>query len=483
MPKQLASHTTGGAAIAAGLSVQWLLHAVSATVPFPLFGAGAWVIRHSPGSLATFAIESAGKDAKPGLALGLAVLLVAAGAAIGAGVVRTPALLVVASLVAGVIDPVGASARGLVLAVAGGGLAALVVVVGTEVAFETATPAERRREFIGLAGSMAACALIFGITARRSTPRAEAELVLPAKRFNAEPDPAFPEVPGLSSQITSPEDHYVVDINFEAPVVSAKDWRLEVEAKGKKTALGLEKILALPSEELPVFLECVSNTIGGALASNGLWACVALGDVVSASGLAENYATVLAHAVDGYSAAIPAEHLGEVRLAYAMSGEAIPRRHGFPVRLLWPGRYGMLSVKWLTRLELLDKRAEGYWAERGWDREGLLETGSRIDVPARSADVKSMLTVAGVAWARGGISSVEVSVDEEETWMQATLEEPLNDLSWRRWQTEVELPAGRSTISARATDGSGRPQEAESNAPHPGGATGIHRVIVEAKYS
>ena len=479
MHNRLSSHVTGGAAIAFGMAVQWLLHALSSTVPFPLYGAGNWVIRNSPGSLATFAIESAGKEAKPSLAIVLGLVLVACGAAIGAHRLRTPALMAAASLVAGLLDPIVSADVGLLLAICGGTAAALVIVLARASISETPNEIGGRRHFLGLAGGLAACALVFGITARRHEPKADVTLVLPATRFKAGVDPTFPEVAGLSSAITLPADHYVVDINFEAPVVSAKDWRLKVDGGKEAASLTLGQIVALPTEELPVFLECVSNTVGGALVSNGLWACVSLADVVAASGVKTDFATVMAHAVDGYSAAIPAEHLDEVLLAYAMSGEAIPRRHGFPVRLLWPGRYGMLSVKWLTRLELLQKPAEGYWAERGWDREGFLNTGSRIDVPERSAEVASELTVAGVAWARNGVGTVEVSVDDEQTWTTTQIEAPLNEISWHRWQTNVSLPPGRSTLAVRATDTSGARQETESVSPHPGGATGIHRVIVE----
>ncbi len=483
MQNRFARHLLGGAAISCGLGLQWWLHAISSTVPFPLYGAGNWVIRHSPGSLATFAIESAGKDAKPWLAITLAALLIAIGAICGAHRIWTPMLLAGASLVAGILDPVRSADSGLLLSLCGGALAALLIVVVTEQVTETSNPLVGRRRFLALAGSVAAGALIVGITVRRREPATSAALILPAKRFVPTVDPTFPAVAGLSTAITSPADHYVVDINFEAPVVSAKGWQLKVVGADRSVSLTLEQILALPSQELPVFLECVSNTVGGALASNGLWACVALTDVVTAAGLTGDFATVVARAVDGYSAAIPAEHLDEVLLAYAMSGEAIPRRHGFPVRLLWPGRYGMLSVKWLTGLELTKEPAEGYWAERGWDREGFLKIGSRIDVPQRAADVFTEVTVAGVAWSRDGVAAVEVSVDDEQTWVNAQIEAPLNQISWRRWQTSVELPPGRSTLAVRATDSSGTLQEEESVAPHPGGATGIHRVIVENKRS
>jgi hypothetical protein len=93
--------------------------------------------------------------------------------------------------------------------------------------------------------------------------------------------------------------------------------------------------------------------------------------------------------------------------------------------------------------------------------------------------VDGELVIAGVAWSRDGLSAVDVSADDEATWVAAQIEAPLNELSWRRWQTTVSLPAGRTTLAVRATDGNGTLQEAKSNAPHPGGATGIHRVIVE----
>ncbi|MEO8541837.1 MAG: molybdopterin-dependent oxidoreductase [bacterium] len=468
----------GAAAVICALAAQWLLHRVNVAVPFPPYSAGNWLIRHTPGSIATRSIDSLGKEAKPALAATVAIGLLVVGAAIGHRR-WTPAFVALATISAALLDPIDTGFGAVALAASAGALAAVLPFAVNALSPRSAGVRSGRREFLGL---VAGSALLVAISASRvgwgsSRPRSafQSDRLQP---FVRRIDPSFKEVEGLSAAITSPADHYVVDINFEPPIVDDETWALAIDATGTAaTRLSLQEILTLAATEQPVFLECVSNYVGGPLASNGLWSCIPLADVLGMSGRSANgHRTILAHAFDGYSAAIPSEHVDEVVLAFAMSGETIPRRHGFPVRLLWPGRYGMLSVKWLTRLELIDEPADGFWAARGWDRDGLLKTGSRIDTPERAAHVSVPLTIAGVAWGQRGISRVEVSTDDEASWQEAQVEEAISELSWRRWQTSIDVPEGKVQLAVRAFDGDGELQPTGSQPPHPSGASGIHHV-------
>ena len=74
-------------------------------------------------------------------------------------------------------------------------------------------------------------------------------------------------------------------------------------------------------------------------------------------------------------------------VAYLMNGEPLTDGHGFPARIIVPGLYGMENVKWLTKIEPVPSSFRGYWQQRGWADTAIIQTMSRIDVPARNADI------------------------------------------------------------------------------------------------
>jgi hypothetical protein len=100
-----------------------------------------------------------------------------------------------------------------------------------------------------------------------------------------------------------------------------------------------------------------------------------------------------------------------------MNGEPLTPEHGFPVRLLVPGIYGMKDVKWITRIEAVDTDIKGYWQRRGWDDRAEYKTMSRIDAP--DSRVNGETTIAGMAFAGDrGVSKIEVSTDGGASWEQ-----------------------------------------------------------------
>jgi hypothetical protein len=158
----------------------------------------------------------------------------------------------------------------------------------------------------------------------------------------------------------------------------------------------------------------------------------------------------------------------------------LPRAHGFPARILVPGYYGMKQPKWLGSITVVDRPFAGYWEQRGWIKEAVVRTMSRIDTPRNHAEAAGMLTVAGIAFAGDrGISKVEVSTDGGKTFSQAELKTALSDLTWRQWRFQFKPAAQGSTrIFVRATDGQGRTQTSEVTPPEYSGATGWHGVEV-----
>ena len=185
----------------------------------------------------------------------------------------------------------------------------------------------------------------------------------------------------------------------------------------------------------------------------------------------------------GYTDSLPVAKAmdGATVVAYGMNGQTLPRAHGYPARIIAPGIYGMKSVKWLQRIEVVDYDYKGYWQrDAGWDNLAVIKTASRIDVPGELSSVKGQATVAGVAWAGDrGIGRVEVSLDGGRTWRPAILRRQISGTTWRQWRLPWHpTTSGRTVLQVRAIDGRGEAQTAEAAPPHPSGSSGYDQTEV-----
>jgi DMSO/TMAO reductase YedYZ molybdopterin-dependent catalytic subunit len=159
-----------------------------------------------------------------------------------------------------------------------------------------------------------------------------------------------------------------------------------------------------------------------------------------------------------------------------MNGEPLPPQHGFPLRLIVPGWYGMASVKWLTRIEAIGEPFHGYQMEKTYryadaaDAPGEPVTHIRVRALMMPPGIPDFMTrtrlldagpvrLMGRVWAgRLGVSRVEVSVDGGATWVEGHLGEPVSPVAWRMWSWPWEARPGRYTICVRATDTEGHVQ-------------------------
>ena len=166
----------------------------------------------------------------------------------------------------------------------------------------------------------------------------------------------------------------------------------------------------------------------------------------------------------------------EVLLAYHMNGEPLQPQHGYPLRLLVPGWYGMTSVKWLDSIEVIGEPFQGYQMTRAYrysqavDDPGEPVTLMKVQalmIPPGIPDFLTRtrlvqagpVTLTGRAWAgRLGVSRVEVSADDGSTWSDAQLEEPVSRYAWRGWSFKWEAGPGSYTLCVRATDNKGNSQ-------------------------
>jgi DMSO/TMAO reductase YedYZ molybdopterin-dependent catalytic subunit len=158
-----------------------------------------------------------------------------------------------------------------------------------------------------------------------------------------------------------------------------------------------------------------------------------------------------------------------------MNGEPLPIQHGYPLRLVVPGWYGVASVKWLSEVEAVERPFDGFFqVDRylyKWTRNGqqvtepvtLQRVRALITEPTHEQELESSdLTIRGVAWSGAApIARVDVSVDNGP-WNQARLLGTRQRHSWQWWELIVVLDAsGPHTIRARATDLAGRTQPDE----------------------
>jgi sulfane dehydrogenase subunit SoxC len=190
----------------------------------------------------------------------------------------------------------------------------------------------------------------------------------------------------------------------------------------------------------------------------------------------------------------------EVLLAYEMNGAPLPPQHGYPLRLLVPGWYGMASVKWLTRITAVREPFEGFQQTVYRFRQDPDEAGEPVTrIHPRSLmippGIPDFLTrrrfvevgrhlLRGRAWSGWApIERVEVSTDGGATWADAALDDALSRFTWAPFTFEWEASeAGEFELSCRATDAAGNTQPLEQPWNYHGFANNtVQRIPVEVR--
>jgi DMSO/TMAO reductase YedYZ molybdopterin-dependent catalytic subunit len=306
--------------------------------------------------------------------------------------------------------------------------------------------------------------------------------------FNAEAPPE-----ALVGDITPTEWHFVRS-NFALP---AHDGTLEIGgAVGNPTTLTLDDLRALPSVERVVTFECAGNgrlrqtplpigePWGNYAVSTASWTGTFLhgvlakahpaADAVDVRFEGADYGPYYEHddmafirSLDFPHAADPA---AEILIAYEMNGEPLRPDHGAPFRLIVPHWYGVASVKWLKRIDVITAEYEGEfqvghymyeWPDQPHEPVTLMRVRARITDPAPGATVPvGTYTVRGKAWSgTGPVTNVDVSLTGEGEWHTAKVEPPKGPYQWQDWSFEWQATkGGRHTLRARATDAAGNVQ-------------------------
>ena len=356
-----------------------------------------------------------------------------------------------------------------------------------------------RRLFLVSAGSLAALAAGFAVLGRRlgrsgvvEAARSDVQLPTPVSAPPATAPTAnvgdIPDVPGLSPFVTPNTDFYRIDTALVVPQVDVSDWSLRIEGEvDNPFELTFDELVAMADTSETVTISCVSNEVGGQLVGNAEWQGVRLATLLDRAGVRPAGTQIVGRSVDGFTAGFPTEVGLDGRtalVAVGMNGEPLPVQHGFPARLIIAGLYGYVSAtKWLEAIELVPwEEFDGYWVPRGWSKEGPIKLQSRIDVPRSGSTLTAgPQAIAGVAWQPTlGISRVEVRIDEDGGWQEATLGEVTSGNTWVQWYLPWDATPGEHRITVRATNTAGEVQTRDPARPAPNGAQGWHsrRVTV-----
>jgi DMSO/TMAO reductase YedYZ molybdopterin-dependent catalytic subunit len=294
---------------------------------------------------------------------------------------------------------------------------------------------------------------------------------------------------GRGVQAITPNDQfYCVTKNVVDPKVNADLWRLEITGLVQtRQTYRLDRLKSLPAVEQETTLMCISNGLDAGLMSNAKWKGVPMSVLLAAASPLAGATKVRLYGVDNYTDTFPLEKAMDptTLVVYEMNGETLPDRHGFPARVIVPGYFGEKHVKWITRIEVADDGAIGFYEKQGWGPDFIVPTRSRFDEPDNYSMFRSDVAANGIA-VRGvafggdrGVSRVEVSFDDGATWQEAKLDYPGTKLTWALWSYDWR-PTGPDnyTLVVRATDGEGALQELDEDRPFKSGTTGFHKIVV-----
>jgi sulfane dehydrogenase subunit SoxC len=325
----------------------------------------------------------------------------------------------------------------------------------------------------------------------------------------------------LALDTTPAGAHYVV-VHFDIPLVDPETWRLHVDGLvARPLTLTLEDLRQRPKAEAPVTLECAGN--GRALmrprpvsmpwfvegVSTTTWRGTSLRSLLLEAGVdvVRGREVVFTGRDRGitkgldhhYERALPLNEAlrPEVLLAYEMANQTLPPQHGFPLRLVVPGWYGMASVKWLERIKVTDQNFAGYHQKyayrntRSPDEPG--EPVTRVKVRSlfrppgvpdgdsgRRYATPGRHDIVGRAWSgTAPVILVEFSCDGGRTWRTARLFPEPAPCVWQKWTATWNAEPGVHVLCARATDADGNTQCLEPTWNLHGMANNVvHRVEV-----
>lgn len=324
------------------------------------------------------------------------------------------------------------------------------------------------------------------------------------------------QLEGLRYPITPIGMHYLF-IHFDVPELEERTYRLTVDgAVRNRLELSLQDLRAYPAVHTTSVMEC-AGTGRAHLTPRPIsapwhdepigcaeWTGVRLNDVLHQAGVDRDAVEVLFTGYDrGLEDGIDAPYQrslslteasgDDLILAYEMNGQPLPPTHGFPLRLIVPGWYGMAQVKWLKQITVISEPFDGlqqkvkYRYRNATDEPGTPVSRIRpraVMVPPGMPDMISRsrhthagrTLIRGRAWSGfGAIARVEFSSDGGRSWVDADLDEQVGDHGWTGWSCTWDASEpGEYVLCVRATDSEGHTQPMSGEAVWNAGGYGVN---------
>ena len=360
-------------AVGAGLAVGELCAVPISENSSPFFAVGSTVVDHTPQAVREWAIGVFGTSDKTALFTGMALIIVVLAAATGVLERRRPpfgCIVIGVFAVLGVVAALNRSGSSgayvipsLLAGVVGIGVLRLLL---RQLDAPQATNGDEQqdderqsgvpRRFVLTAAGIAVAAIAVGAIGRKlladaaRTVADRAGIKLPAPASPAPPIPAGVDigVQGATSYVTDNASFYRIDTALQVPQLTTTDWKLRVHGLvDEEFTLTWDELLAMPMTERVVTLTCVSNEVGGDLIGNARWLGVPMKAILDRAGVRPGADMLLSTSSDGWTAGTPVSAITDKRdalLAVAMNGEPLPIEHGFPVRQVIPGLYGLSLI-------------------------------------------------------------------------------------------------------------------------------------------
>lgn len=303
----------------------------------------------------------------------------------------------------------------------------------------------------------------------------------------------------MRHDITPTGMHYLLT-HFDVPFADEQDWKLDIEGEvDRPVSLSMSQIRSMETIEMPVTLECAGN--GRALCEKrnrsmpwhneavgtSTWIGTPLADVLETIGIRDTAVEIAFIGADrgfdkghehnfGRSLTVGQAANRDILLVHGMNGAPLLPQHGYPLRLIVPGWYGMASVKWLNRIEVLDRPYDGFQQIETYRyRKTREEPGD----PVSAIRVKSLMippgipdwysrkrivdagttTVLGRAWSGNGVAVEKVEFSHDgQAWHPARLHPRIGPYAWTQWEVDWNAVPGQYELSCRATDKQGNTQ-------------------------
>lgn len=306
----------------------------------------------------------------------------------------------------------------------------------------------------------------------------------------SKPDPHHNDPVYQRETLLTPLDSFYVQAYalLPAPPIDETSWSLEIGGLVEQPlTLNYQDVLHFEPITIMRTLECIGNPIGGTLIGNTHWTGFRLQPLLKELGIKAGAQRAKFIAADGYRTAVDLEWIlqEDTLLVYAMDDQPLTNAHGYPLRIMIPGLYGQKQPKWITSIEFVDTRYQGYYEQYGWSDVAAVKTNAQIRLPEAFSTITGTFTLQGWAYAgKRRIQRVEIRVDDGP-WQVCDLLEGPSPLVWTQWWTAwMPNRTGAFTVAVRATDDTGYTQWQPGialDSAYPDGTDAIHSVAYNAQ--